>query len=108
MLAFPELQSEVRVVVPLWDPALLITQLDEVWRVIESVLWALTPSMMSISPLLGQLGPKSQKAGHVPHIPPGVWEMSAMKRPCVYSLLLCRRIEFRPLLGHAVVWSTPT
>ena len=38
----------------------------EVWRVAWSVLARLTPSMMSISPSLGQLGPTSQKAGHVP------------------------------------------
>ena len=60
-------------VVPIVQPAL-------VWRVIWFVAWRLTPSIMSISPPVGQLGPTSQYAGQVPH-PTGIWAMSAMKRP---------------------------
>jgi len=54
-----------------------------VCKVIVSVPARLTPSITSISPLLGQLGPKSQKAGHTPQIEPGMCAISAMKRPCV-------------------------
>lgn len=43
-----------------------------VCRVIVSVPARLTPSITSISPLLGQLGPKSQKAGHTPQMLPGL------------------------------------
>ena len=73
--------------VPLNMPLLVIVQPAPVWRVIESLLWELTPSMMSISPELGQLGPTVQlrevskageeqlrtyNAGHVPQTPPGM------------------------------------
>jgi hypothetical protein len=56
----------------------------------------LTPSMISIEPLAGQLGPKAHpfntsmpilhrviysQAGHVPQTPPGMLFRSKMKRP---------------------------
>lgn len=69
--------------VPPCDPAVLMVQPDAVCNVIVSVPARLTPSITSISPLLGQLGPKSQNAGQTPQIDPGMWAMSAMKRPCV-------------------------
>ena len=54
------------------EPLLVIEQPAEVWRVMESVAAKWTPSMISISPLEGQLGPKVQKAGHTPQMPPGM------------------------------------
>ena len=60
-------------VVPIVQPVL-------VCRVIWLAACRLTPSIMSISPPVGQLGPTSQYAGQVPH-PTGMWAMSAMKRP---------------------------
>lgn len=61
----PVLQFELIKVVPACEPAILTEQPADVWSVISLVLARLTPSIISISPLLGQLGPKSQKAGQV-------------------------------------------
>ena len=61
-------------------PVVPIVQPASVCRVIWLVACRLTPSMISISPPVGQLGPTSQYAGQVPH-PTGMWAMSAMKRP---------------------------
>lgn len=66
------LQLEFVSVVPDCEPAVLMVQPALVCRVIVSVPARLTPSTMSISPLLGQLGPKSQKAGQTPQILPGL------------------------------------
>lgn len=41
-------------------PELLMLQPSLVWRAMWLLVWSLTPSMISISPLLGQLGPTSQ------------------------------------------------
>lgn len=57
-----ELSALQSLVVP---PVTLTVQPGEVWRVTESVVSALTPSIMSISPLEGQFGPKDQNAGQV-------------------------------------------
>ena len=48
-------------------------------------LWLLrfTPSIMSISPWLGQLGPTVQKAGQVPQIPRGVMLARLLPPPCL-------------------------
>ena len=59
----------------------LMLQPGPVWRVNLFVCWLLTPSMMSTSPLSGQLGPISQKAGQVPQIPPGMCSRSMINRP---------------------------
>jgi hypothetical protein len=53
--------------------------------VIESVFPWLTPSMISISPLFGQLGPRSQKAGQVPQVPPGMWAIWLVGSLSTYS-----------------------
>lgn len=63
------------------EPELDIVQPEDVCRVTSFVVWVLTPSIMSISPDDGQLGPKVQNAGHTPQIEPGMCWMSAMKRP---------------------------
>ena len=62
-------------------PIFWMEQPLEVWRVIVFVVAPLTPSMMSISPIAGQLGPTSQKAGQTPQIPPGICAISAKNRP---------------------------
>lgn len=79
-LALERLQSVLRVVRPGRELGLWIVQPGEVCRVMVFVNCALTPSIMSISPEEGQLGPNIQKAGQVPQ-PTGMWAMSAMKRP---------------------------
>lgn len=93
------------VVVPDFEPALLITHPGVVCSVIAFVVCMFTPSMMSISPELGQLGPKSQKAGQEPQVLEGICAMSATKRPWVYDFLEVRRTEARPE-GETLVWST--
>ena len=68
-----------------------------VCNVISLAVAEFTPSMISISPFVGQFGPTIQlksvsvarkkasdrayKAGHVPHIPPGMWARSRMMSP---------------------------
>ena len=66
------LQLEFWSVVPDCEPAVLIVHPAAVCRVMVSVPARLTPSITSISPLLGQLGPKSQKAGQTPQMLPGL------------------------------------
>jgi hypothetical protein len=82
---------------PLERPLLVMVQPASVWSVIWLVLAELTFSMMSTSPELGQLGPRSQldsisgwylvdgvrthKAGHVPQMPPGMCSRSSIMRP---------------------------
>jgi hypothetical protein len=68
-------------VVPVFKPELLTLHPAAVCSVMVSVVSAFTPSMISISPLLGQLGPNIQKAGQTPQIPPGICSMSAMNTP---------------------------
>jgi hypothetical protein len=53
------------VVVPMAELELLTVQPGEVCKVMVSVVALLTPSMMSISPLAGQFGPKDQNEGQV-------------------------------------------
>lgn len=72
VLALSWLQFALFRVVPDREPAVLIVHPAAVCRVIVSVPARLTPSITSISPLLGQLGPKSQKAGHTPQMLPGL------------------------------------
>ena len=75
-----------------------ISQPSVVWSVIwlPTSAW-LTASMMSISPLSGQLfASESQSAGHVPH-PCGVCRMSNMKSPDSYCALDSNRTEKRPV-----------
>lgn len=45
-----------------------------------------------ISPPFGQSGPSVQKAGHVPHIPPGMCARSRMIKPVWYASLLLMRM----------------
>lgn len=78
--ALPALQFAEAVVVPAAELAFETVQPGAVCRVIELVAWLLTPSIMSISPEAGQLGPNIQKAGQTPQ-PVGMCEMSAMKSP---------------------------
>ena len=63
-----------------------------------SVTWlfvyVFTPSTMSISPPLGQLGPLDQNAGHVPH-PVGMWTASSTTMPCVYAKSVVTRTLLR-------------
>lgn len=82
---------------PLERPLLVMVQPASVWSVIWLVLAALTFSIMSTSPEVGQLGPRSQldfvsgwyfiesvrthKAGHVPQMPPGMCSRSNIMRP---------------------------
>jgi hypothetical protein len=75
------LQSVVKVTVPEAELEFETTQPDAVCRVMESVVWSFTPSIISISPPAGQLGPNIQNAGQVPQIPPGMCAMSAIKSP---------------------------
>jgi hypothetical protein len=79
----------------IWNTALLIragvervlvsetghetTTEGEKWELTHICL-LLTPSTMSISPLLGQLGPTDQKEGHTEQ-PNGMWSKSAITRP---------------------------
>jgi hypothetical protein len=53
------------------EPAVFMVQPAAVCKVMVSVPARLTPSITSISPLLGQFGPKSQKAGQTPQMEPG-------------------------------------
>ena len=64
-IEFPALQSVWSVIVPAAELLLLTVHPAEVCSVIVSVVALLTPSMISISPLLGQFGPKDQNAGQV-------------------------------------------
>jgi hypothetical protein len=59
VFALSVLQFEFSRVVPDCEPAVLMVQPAAVCRVIVSVPARLTPSITSISPLFGQLGPKS-------------------------------------------------
>jgi hypothetical protein len=85
---------------PIWQPG-------PVWRVMPLFVWSFTPSIMSISPFFGQLGPVVQKlryvsdvtlhqvkstyAGHVPQ-PKGMWATSTTISPLSYVFLLSIRI----------------
>ncbi len=48
---------------PVKSPSSVMEQPSEVCKVIALFALSLTPSIMSISPSLGQLGPTIQKAG---------------------------------------------
>lgn len=61
-----------------------ILQLSAVWSTIVSAVFWLTPSMISISPFVGQVPePNDQNAGHEPQTLAGICAISAINRPCV-------------------------
>lgn len=93
--------------VPENPPVLEMLQPALVCRAMLLADWPLTPSMMSISPLLGQSVPSIQKAGHVPQAPAGMCARSRMTRPCWYVFLLAIRTLFRPRPEAVFVESTP-
>ena len=110
-------------ILPLERPLRVMVQPEVLWRVIWFVVAELTPSMISTSPELGQLGPRSQlceisgsssifrawthNAGHVPQIPPGICSRSNIIRPWLYEALLDTRTLIRPGACAIELWSTP-
>lgn len=87
-------------------PVVVIEQPGLVCAANELTACEFTPSMMSISPFAGQLGPYSQNAGHVPQ-PSGICVASRMKRPPLYCFRLSTRTLSRPRPVATFVESTP-
>lgn len=69
--------------------------------------WVFTPSMISISPDVGQFGPTVQNAGHVPHVEAGMCSRSSMIRAWLYTALEVIRTDFRPRPEATFSESTP-
>ena len=71
-----------------------------VCKVIALRLIVQIPSMMSISPLFGQFGPKVQNAGQVP-LPTGMWSRQRMNKPELNLAFDSRRTDFLPNVEFA-------